>query len=43
MTWAQKGEKRDGELKLDLQYHGKMFQGFADLGNPQYMCWHISF
>lgn len=23
-------EERDGELKLDLQHHGKMFQGFAE-------------
>lgn len=37
------GGKIDGELNLDFQYHGKMFQGFTDLGNPQYMYWHISF
>lgn len=42
-AWAQSGGKRDRELKLDLQHHGKMFQRFADLGNPQNMYWHISF
>lgn len=40
---GHRGGKIDGELNLDFQYHGKMFQGFADLGNPQYMYWHISF